>query len=153
MQLAVRAVTANGFLILMKPTHVCRRFFMVNISFLTCIIPPSTIYCLSFPIYVLSLVMPIDSTVGIAWKTILILFIMFCVASSCRQFLQHGQLNVFPLKEIKMQFYVLKIEHGTPNSSITSLAITEGWLLGGRNLLWTTNYMNLMCAYLNLWTW
>ncbi|KAJ6404831.1 hypothetical protein OIU84_012911 [Salix udensis] len=29
MQLAVRAVTANGFLILMKPTHVCRRFFMV----------------------------------------------------------------------------------------------------------------------------
>uniref|UniRef100_A0A6N2MGP6 TF-B3 domain-containing protein n=1 Tax=Salix viminalis TaxID=40686 RepID=A0A6N2MGP6_SALVM len=23
---------------------------------------------------------------------------------------------------------------------------------GGRNLLWTTNYMNLMCAYLNLWT-
>ncbi|KAJ6709825.1 BINDING PROTEIN putative-RELATED [Salix koriyanagi] len=28
MQLAVRAVTANGFLILMKPTHVCRKFFM-----------------------------------------------------------------------------------------------------------------------------
>ncbi|KAF9687601.1 hypothetical protein SADUNF_Sadunf02G0110300 [Salix dunnii] len=28
MQLAVRAVTENGFLILMKPTHVCWRFFM-----------------------------------------------------------------------------------------------------------------------------
>ncbi|KAG5251311.1 transcriptional factor B3 family protein [Salix suchowensis] len=29
MQLAVRAVTANGFLILMKPAHVCRKFFMI----------------------------------------------------------------------------------------------------------------------------
>ncbi|KAJ6337881.1 hypothetical protein OIU76_007539 [Salix suchowensis] len=28
MQLVVRAVTANGFLILMKPSHVCRKFFM-----------------------------------------------------------------------------------------------------------------------------
>lgn len=35
MQLAARTVTENGFLILMKPTHVCGRFFMVNISFLT----------------------------------------------------------------------------------------------------------------------
>lgn len=32
-QLAARAVTENGFLIVMKPTHVYGRFFVVNISF------------------------------------------------------------------------------------------------------------------------
>lgn len=47
MQLAARAVTENGFLIVMKPTHVYGRFFVVNISFLTCIVP-STMYCLFF---------------------------------------------------------------------------------------------------------
>lgn len=30
-QLAARAVTENGFLVLMKPTHVYGRFFVVNL--------------------------------------------------------------------------------------------------------------------------